>query len=162
MLEHQDVSLELYEPRYKAELAKFRLTEEQKRYTAIPIEALKKCVEDPDRRPIVVLSGGVPIGFFVLHIGEGIQEFTENPSAILLRAFCVNHSHQGRKFAARAMAALPFFVQQHFPDKEEIIPAVNKDNEPAKGLYVKFGFHDTGAEKSGRSGLMHIYSYRLS
>ncbi|KMY52165.1 GNAT family N-acetyltransferase [Peribacillus loiseleuriae] len=162
MLENQGVSLELYDPRYKAELAKFCLTEEQKRYTAIPIEALKKCVEDPDRRPIVVFSGGVPIGFFILHIGEGIQEFTENPLAILLRVFCVNHSHQGSRIAARAMTALPFFVQQHFPGKEEIILAVNKDNEPAKGLYVKSGFHDTGAEKSGRSGSMHIYSYGLS
>ncbi len=162
MLENQDISLQLYEPKYKAKLAKFYLTDEQKRYTTIPIEALEKCTEDPTGRPIVVLSGEVPVGFFILHTGEGIHEFTENPQAMLLRAFCINHRYQGRKYAARALSVLPPFAQKYFPDKKEIILAVNKDNEPAKGLYGKVGFHNTGAEKIGRSGPMHIYSYTLS
>ncbi|MBA9028778.1 GNAT family N-acetyltransferase [Peribacillus huizhouensis] len=162
MLENEDVSLRLYESKYKAELAQFHLTVEQKKFTALPIEALKICTEDPNRRPIMVFSGEVPVGFFVLHTGEGIQDFSENPRTILLRAFCINHCYQGKKYASRAMAVLPYFVRQQFSDKEEIVLAVNKDNEPAKALYVKSGFRDTGAEKNGRSGQMHIYSYKLS
>jgi GNAT superfamily N-acetyltransferase len=107
------------------------------------------------------LADGIPVGFFVLHIGENIAPFTSDNKAILLRGFLVDQKHQGKGIAKKALQILPELVKGIFPKKDSIILAVNVMNMNAKTLYVKSGFQDTGIRKEGRSGVMEIMEYRL-
>lgn len=107
------------------------------------------------------MADGIPVGFFVLHIGENISPFTNNRKAILLRGFLVDQKHQGRKIAKKALQVLPKFAKGIFPNKDSIILAVDVMNVIAKTLYAKSGFQDTGIQKEGKSGLMEIMEYRF-
>ncbi|MEK5363817.1 GNAT family N-acetyltransferase [Peribacillus castrilensis] len=122
---------------------------------------MKYCREDCDRHPVVILAKGIPVGFFVLHIGENIPPFTSDKKAILLRGFLVDQKHQGKGIGKKALQSLPEFAKGIFPNKDSIILAVDVMNVNAKTLYAKSGFQDTGIQKEGRSGLMEIMEYRL-
>nr|WP_243449989.1 GNAT family N-acetyltransferase [Neobacillus terrae] len=140
----------------------FFLPEEQKKFTGMPENALPLALEDPDRTPVVILSEDNPVGFFVLHIGSEIFPFTNNPDAVLLRAFSINHGEQGKGYAKQAMLLLAGFVKTLHPDKKEIILAVNAKNTSAKSLYLKTGFRDNGQEREGSRGMQHILHMNLS
>ena len=160
-IETETVSLATYQEEHGEVLATFHLPEDQTVYSALPEQSLRYCHEDPDRHPIVVLVDEVPVGFFVLHIGEQMKSFTEDERAILLRGFLIDHNHQGKKYGKKAMEILPGFAKYLFPDKDCIVLAVNVKNVAAKALYSNSGFQDTGLKKEGRSGWMHIMEYRL-
>jgi RimJ/RimL family protein N-acetyltransferase len=111
---------------------------------------------DPSRYPIVILVEGDPVGFFVLHEGEGISTFTDNPNAILVRAFSINHKHQGKGYAKMAMLGLPNFVKKNFTTIEEIVLAVNAKNIAARGMYLKAGYIDKGIRREGSIGMQYL------
>lgn len=140
------------QPQHEAALRQFYLPDEQKRFTALPAEALVKCVEDHKRYPVVILSGQYPVGFFVLHIGVGTRSIIGNEHAILIRALSVNFEYQGQGHALKAMKQLPSFVREHFPSKDEIVLVVNQRNSAAKHLYLKAGFQDRGVRREGPIG----------
>ncbi len=133
-------------------------TEYTNPFSALPDESLKYCREDCDRQK---LAKGIPVGFFVLHIGENITPFTSDKKAILLQGFLVDQKHQGKGIGKKALQSLPEFAKGIFPNKDSIILAVDVMNVNAKTLYAKSGFQDTGIQKEGRSGLMGIMEYRL-
>ncbi len=159
--EIENITLTPYLPEHLHQLSQFFLPDTQTPFSALPEESLKYCREDCDRHPIVILADGIPVGFFVLHIGENIAPFTSDNKAILLRGFLVDQKHQGKGIAKKALQILPELVKGIFPKKNSIILAVNVMNVNAKTLYVKSGFQDTGIRKEGRSGLMEIMEYRL-
>ncbi|MEH7501028.1 GNAT family N-acetyltransferase [Neobacillus drentensis] len=144
-----EVELQLFMPKYYDYLKEFKLPEEQERFTALPIEMLEKTHE---RHPIVILNSNVPVGFFVLHSSARVQEYSDNPNAMLLTAFSINHLEQGKGYAKMGMELLPEFVNQSFPSCNEIVLAVNKRNTPAQRLYEKTGYKDTGRRKMGKIG----------
>lgn len=155
------VKLRFYQDSDRKALNAFSLSEEQEEFTVYPREALKICKLDIGRRPVVISADDEPVGFFVLHSGEEIGEYSTNPDAILLRAFCIDRGSQGKGVAKAAMKQLPSFTEKYFQDKNEIILAVNLRNFAAKSLYRKAGFYDTGTQKLGRKGPMHIFSFHL-
>ncbi|WP_350338897.1 GNAT family protein [Paenibacillus sp. UMB7766-LJ446] len=67
--------------------------------------------------------------------------------------------NQGKGYASLAMKFLPLFVLNLFPQIDEIILTVNKDNLPAKRLYEKSGFVYKGKTKLGRSGVEFVLHY---
>ena len=69
--------------------------EEQEQFTALPIHSLEMTHE---RHPIVILINNEPVGFFVLHSSDRVKEYSDNPKAMLLTSFSINHSHQGKGF----------------------------------------------------------------
>lgn len=154
--ENESVSLGFFKPEYTALLADYDLHDVQKRFTAMPLEALKKCEMDRERHPVVIFYGDELAGFFVLHGWEGAKEFSDNKDAILLRAYSVNAAFQGKGIAKKSMNLLPSFVKEHFPSKNEIILAVNHANKIAQKVYLNGGFKDKGIRAMGREGEMFI------
>jgi RimJ/RimL family protein N-acetyltransferase len=155
------ITLTHYLPEHHHQLSQFYLPDTQTPFSALPEESLKYCRKDVDRHPFVILAAGIPVGFFVLHIGENISPFTSNKKAILLRGFLVDQKHQGKRIAKKALQILPEFAKGIFPNKDSIVLAVDVKNMIAKTLYTKSGYQDTGIHKEGRSGLMEIMEYRL-
>lgn len=155
------ISLASYQEKHSKVLATFSLPDAQKTFSALPELSLRYCREDSDRFPIVVLVDKVPVGFFVLHIGENIREYTDNKDSILLRGFLIDHNHQGKKYGKKTMEVLPEFAAQLFPGKDRIVLAVNVKNVAAKALYLNSGFQYTGVKVKGMSGWMHIMEYKF-
>jgi GNAT superfamily N-acetyltransferase len=156
------VTIIRYEKKHLEQLMTYTLADEQRRYTAMPLDALKKCEEENDRHPILIMLHESCAGFFVLHGGEGARNYSDNPSAILLRAYSVASDYQGRGIASTSLKLLPSFVKHHFQDKDEMILAVNVANLPARSLYNKCGFIDTGRRMIGKKGELIIMQYQLN
>jgi RimJ/RimL family protein N-acetyltransferase len=160
--EKQLVKLCFYQPEYGKALQEFNLSEEQKEFTALPSDALKQCLKDSNRRPVVIVVESTVVGFFVLHYGKNISSFTKNPNAILLRALSIDSICQGKGYAKRAMLQVPEFVSKHFNWINEIVLAVNEGNLAAKELYEKTGYVDKGIRREGRVGMQYILHCKLS
>jgi RimJ/RimL family protein N-acetyltransferase len=156
IVEKETVSLQFYSPEYKGLLENYCLLNEQKKYTAFPLDALQKCETEPDRHPVLILYGDHPAGFFVLHGWEGVKEYSDNEHGILLRAYSVNSAFQGNGIATDSMRLLPLFIKENFQQKNEIILAVNNSNLIAQNVYKKGGFIDKGIRAMGREGEMLI------
>ncbi|MBD0383061.1 GNAT family N-acetyltransferase [Paenibacillus sedimenti] len=157
----QTIELAFYKDEYREALENYYLTEEQLQFTASPTLALEMCMSDKDRHPIVILTANHPSGFFVLHTGENISPFTTNPRAILLRAFSINHEHQGKGYAKQVLRMLPEFVQEQYREADEIVLAVNDTNSLARRLYEKSGFIDKGNRRQLDMGEQIILHYSL-
>ena len=155
------LTLELYEEKYRHELKEYRLSGEQLYYTSMPLDALEVCLAEEDRYPIVILKDGVVAGFFVLHGWDGVKEYSENKEAILMRAYSIQHSYQGQGIGRHSMEQLIPFVKKRFPDKQEVILAVNVKNTRAQYVYHKAGFDDTGRRVWGRKGELIIFSRKV-
>ncbi|WP_059171877.1 GNAT family N-acetyltransferase [Bacillus sp. FJAT-27445] len=152
----EPVALVFYSESYREYFEAYLLPEEQQKFTAMPLDALRACEESHGRHPVVILFNDKPAGFFVLHEGEGISSFTANPHAILLRGYSINCGYQGLGIASLSLRQLPGFVEQHFPDKTEIVLAVNHTNLAAQHVYRKSGFEDRGRRIMGRIGEQYI------
>lgn len=153
------MQLQFYSEKVKAELYKFSLAEEQHQFTALPSEALE--IEDRNRHPVVIMDGDMAVGFFVLHKGPVVKDYSLETNALLLRAFSIDEIQQGKGYAKAAMKLLPSFVLEHFPGTSEIVLAVNERNSAARTLYMKSAFKDDGKKLMGRKGLQSILTYKL-
>jgi RimJ/RimL family protein N-acetyltransferase len=153
------MKLVFFSDNHQEDLNSFSLVEEQHQFTALPSEALE--IKDENRFPIVISDNGRAVGFFILHKGEAIKEYTANSNALLLRAFSVNRIHQGKGFAKEAMNLLPSFILRHFPETDEIVLAVNEKNLAARSLYLKSGFKDHGKKLMGKKGWQSILTYKV-
>jgi RimJ/RimL family protein N-acetyltransferase len=150
-----EVELQLYKPEFFDYLKEFKLPEEQMQFTALPQGMLEKTNE---KHPIVILSMNTPVGFFVLHSSARVKDYSDNRDAMLLTALSINHTQQGKGFAKKGMRLLKAFVNQGFPDCNEIVLAVNKRNIPAQKLYQAVGYRDTARRIMGEIGEQIVLS----
>ncbi|MEG0385000.1 MAG: GNAT family N-acetyltransferase [Solibacillus sp.] len=143
---------------YIETLNSFILPEEQGKFTALPntIGDLKD-----GQYGIVILNENEPVGFFLLHVTERVKEYSDNPNAMLLTALSVNHLHQGKGYAKMGMLLLKSFVEQEFPQCNEIVLVVNHKNIAAQNLYLNVGFIDTGIRKIGKIGEQFLMKLHL-
>ncbi|MFS0782852.1 GNAT family N-acetyltransferase [Bacillus sp. 1P06AnD] len=148
---------ELYEEKVKG----YHLPEEQLKYTALPQNAIQMAAEKKNVFPIVIFEQNDIVGFFNLHDNEQVMEHTDNRKAILLMAFSIRDSAQGRGIAKKAMKAAKEFVAREFPGKNEIVLGVNHRNAAAQKVYEFAGYKDTGRRKSGPNGEILILSAAL-
>jgi RimJ/RimL family protein N-acetyltransferase len=139
-------------------LNSFELPVEQEQFTALPINY--QAVTDGQYR-MVILSGHEPVGFFLLHSTDRVKEYSNNPKAMLLTSFSINHKNQGKGYAKQAMLLLKEFVKSEFPSSNESVLAVNHKNITAQQLYLKVGFQDTGERKMGPIGEQFIMNLKL-
>lgn len=153
-----EVELQHYKTEFFESLSQFSLPEEQGKFTAKPSEMLEASDE---RFPIVILHKSKPVGFFVLHSSLRVQEYTDNPKAMLLTAFSINHNQQGKGYAKKGLLQIDYFVKEFFQDCNEIVLAVNHKNIAAQKVYEKVGYQDTGRRKVGQLGEQFIFSYSL-
>ncbi|CAM3722725.1 GNAT family N-acetyltransferase [Mesobacillus thioparans] len=157
----ETVSLQFYKDEFKSFLVNYSLLDAQKRFTALPADALEKCEEETERHPVVILYDEQPAGFFVLHGWDGVKAYSENQNAMLLRAYSINLPYQGKGIASGSIRLLKQFAKEHFPLVNEIILAVNLSNIMAQNVYKKGGFIDQGKRAMGREGEMFIYHLQL-
>ncbi|EKN71606.1 acetyltransferase, gnat family protein [Neobacillus bataviensis LMG 21833] len=155
------MQLNFYNEKFHNSLEQYSLTESQLRFTGTPREQIKLAQEDSDRHPVLAMEGDSLITFFVLHKQEGVKLYSENQHAILLRAFSTDSRHQGKGHASNVLTALPDFVKEHFDEINEIVLAVNLQNEAAQHLYKKSGYVDEGERRMGKKGELIIMSYYL-
>ncbi|TYS67858.1 GNAT family N-acetyltransferase [Sutcliffiella horikoshii] len=156
-----EVILEGYQTGHLEELIKYELTESQLTFTSHPKDALLACETDRGRHPIVILEKGKPAGFFVLYQGEELPSYTDNPNAILLRAYSVAVPFQGKGIAGKSLELLPNYVKRNFPHVDEVVLAVNVRNETAQRVYLRAGFKDSGRRVMGRMGEQYLYRIRV-
>ncbi|WP_054709496.1 GNAT family N-acetyltransferase [Bacillus sp. JCM 19041] len=159
MYKTKQVELTFYRDEYSNDLRRFVLPPEQEQFTALPKETVN--VADGQHRIIIVTKEDEPVGFFLLHSTDRVHEYSDNPNAMLLTAFSINHIHQGKGYAKKGMLELEKFVKTEFSDCDEIVLAVNHKNIPAQQLYKKVGFVDTGKRKIGRIGEQMIMNLKL-
>ncbi|MFK9090838.1 GNAT family N-acetyltransferase [Bacillus salipaludis] len=155
------MQLYFYNEGFRNVIEKYILTEEQLRFTGTPVDSIKLSSQDPNRESILAMEEDTLVTFFDLHKNEGAKPFSENHHAILVRAFSTDFRHQGKGYAYNALMLLPGFVKAHYQDINEIVLAVNLQNEAAQNLYKKCGFIDEGERRMGTKGELIIMSYYL-
>ena len=155
------ITLSFYRSEHEEELLSYRLPREQLHFTDQPKQALRACMEERERRPVVILAAEKVVGFFALQTGEEVREFSKERNAVLLRSFSVHESFQGLNIAGLALSCLPEFVNAHFPETNEIVLGVNERNDHAKLVYRRAGFFFTGKRKPGRTGVLEIWKCRI-
>ncbi|WP_228409675.1 GNAT family N-acetyltransferase [Radiobacillus deserti] len=110
-----------------------------------------------DYYPIVILHHDMPVGFFVLHGWDGVQKYSDNQNALLIRAYSIHPSFQGKGIALQSLQILPTFVKKQFPTCNEIVLGVNHKNIPAQRLYLRSGFKDSGKRIIGKLGEQFVF-----
>lgn len=138
------ITLKLLTKTYIDDLNQFELPEEQHQFTALPHE-ISDLTEG--QYGVMIMNGEEPVGFFLLHQTDRVKEYSANHKAILLTALSINQVHQRKGYARKGMTLLKDFIQDVFPECDEIILAVNHKNIPAQKLYHNVGFADTGKRK---------------
>ncbi len=156
------MELHFYGEHNQALIEQYQLPDEQLRYTAMPAECIALATSDDCRLPVLVIEEDKLVTFFVLHHGEGINTYTTNKQAILIRAFSTDYREQGKGYAKKALRLLPAFIHSHFPYMSEIILAVNVKNDAAQSLYKNCGFIDEGQRRMGPKGELIIMSFSLT
>ncbi|EOQ08502.1 MULTISPECIES: GNAT family N-acetyltransferase [Bacillus] len=151
-LQTEDIQLIPYDEKYKEIIDAFILPSEQIQFTAKPSDLLEKAKKDTTRNVVVILANHTPVGIFALQSGTRVAEYTDNPNALLLVAFSINYEKQGKGYAKKGLALLHDFVASYFPNKNEIVLAVNEKNITAQKLYLKVGFEDRGQRRMGPIG----------
>ncbi|MBM6618571.1 GNAT family N-acetyltransferase [Bacillus suaedaesalsae] len=160
-LDIDQITLEFYNEGFREHLQTYDLSEDHSYYTAFSLDAIEMCEQEEDRNPIIIHANGLPVGFFVLHGYNGVKNYTNNENALLLRAYSVRTSFQGKGIAKKSMQILPAFIKEHFRDANEVILAVNKRNVTAQSLYKKSGFNDKGIRVMGIKGELFVYHLAL-
>lgn len=142
-------------------LQRYQLHDEQLPFTKMPMESVDICVKESSRYPVVLESDGEIVSFFVLHDQEGVAPYTSDQHSILLRSFSTNAIHQRKGYAKSALESLPTYLKKYHSHIKTVYLTVNISNIPARSLYEKVGFIDTGLREEGRSGELIIMVWRI-
>lgn len=139
-------------------LLAFELPDDQVKFTALPSKVLDA---QEGQFPIVIVEDDNPVGFFMLHSTSRVMEYSNNPNAMLLTAFSIDYINQGRGFAKQGLRLLKKYIQNQFPNCDEIVLGVNHQNIAAQNLYIGVGFQDTGRRVIGSLGEQYVMSLRI-
>lgn len=158
MIKKKEVSLSLYNPKISVE---YELPTEQLEFSGMPQDIIKRDVENPLKHLVIIHARDEAAGFLELDESEDRKKYSNNPDALLLRGFSVNPKFQGRGIATGSIYALQDFIRIEFPDFNEVVLGVNARNKPAKRLFEKAGFEDTGRRFMRTSGEQIVMSMRI-
>jgi RimJ/RimL family protein N-acetyltransferase len=114
---------------------------EQAPFSGVAAQTLPDAERTPGRHPVAILDRGLPVGFMILDRGGGAPARTGD---LLLRAFFVDATRQGRGIGSAALRALPAYARAYDPDAARIVLTVNIVNPNAQAVYERSGFADTG------------------
>lgn len=114
-----------------------------------------------DKFPVTIFFQNKAVGFFVLDFGADKFELTENENSTLLRSLSINPDYQGKGIGKTSMIILSDFVKENFPDCDEVVLAVNFNNNSAYDLYLKCGFEDQGKKRQMSKGWQNLLSKKI-
>jgi RimJ/RimL family protein N-acetyltransferase len=133
---------------------------EQRPFSSAAALTLPAAEAHPDRRAVVGLDAGEPVAFFVLDTGRSMP--VHAPDIVGVRAFYVDRRHQRRGLGTAVLRALPAFVRTRYPQARRVALTVNAGNEPARRVYARAGFADTGrVYGGGPHGPQHVLELEL-
>ncbi|WP_040203565.1 GNAT family N-acetyltransferase [Neobacillus jeddahensis] len=155
------MQLHFYDERFKTLIDHYQITEDQLRFTGRPTDCIKLSATDIDRYSILAMEEDQVVTFFDLHKNEGAKPYSDNEHAIVIRSFSTDFRHLGKGYAKMALRLLPEFIRKHFREIDEIVLAVNVQNEVAQGLYKACGYIDEGERMMGPRGELIVMSYYL-
>ncbi|MGP4076163.1 GNAT family N-acetyltransferase [Halobacillus sp. K22] len=155
------VQLQPYTSYHYQGLSHLSLPKEQTHYTEMPVHSVECASGDPTRNPVTILIGDIPIGMFVLQSGPVVSEYTPHKNALLLIAYMIDYSHQGKGYANESLEKLPGYIREHFPEIEYIVLAVNVNNHAAQSVYKKNGFYEQGERLLGKKGWLMILEKKI-
>jgi RimJ/RimL family protein N-acetyltransferase len=140
-----------------------RVADDQFRYVGDTAFNLRDSLRDPMSEAMAVFAGEAVVGFYRLDFSPGSVAACELPEpGVGLRAFIIDHAHQGRGYGAAALAAACADLRERHPQRRLLALTVNCANRSAIALYLKAGFVDTGEiYLGGSSGPQHFLLYRL-
>lgn len=153
--------LQKYTNDFSKMIQQYQLNDEQLRYTGTPEMPIKISLKNPFIHPIIGIANDCLTNFFVLDEKKDVALYTRNEQALLLRTFSTDQRYQGQGYAKKTLQLLPEFVHLHFPNANEIILAVNKQNIAAQSLYEKTGYQRLNRIVDGEYGPLYIMSVRL-
>ena len=87
----------------------YQLVESQLQFTGHAQECVQLASET--RTPVLAIVEGKLVTYFDLHREEGVEPYSNNPNAILVRAFSTDVREQGKGYAKQALKLLPSFVR---------------------------------------------------
>ncbi|EAR07680.1 GNAT family N-acetyltransferase [Reinekea blandensis] len=109
------------------------------------------------RHPFVLETNGTLVGFFHIDTGYADEYDFAHAGDVGLRAFLIDHRHQGNGFGRQTMTHLPRLMQTHFPHAKRLVLTVNCKNPTAYQLYCRNGFIDDGElYHGGAAGPQHV------
>nr|WP_238942602.1 GNAT family N-acetyltransferase [Planococcus beigongshangi] len=134
---------------------------EQLEFSGLPQDIIKRDRENPLKHFVIINVRNEVAGFLELDESDDRERYSNNPAALLLRGFSVNPKYQGRGIATGSIYALQDFIRREFPDFDEVVLGVNARNKPAKRLFEKVGFEDTGRRFMRTSGEQIVMCMRI-
>ena len=158
MIRKNEVSLSLYNPNIPLE---YELPSDQLQFSRMPQDIIDRDKENPLKHFVIILAKNEAAGFLELDESDDRKKYSNNPNALLLRGFSVNPKFQGRGIATGSIYALSDFIRSEFPAIDEVVLGVNAKNKPAKRLFEKAGFEDTGRRFMRTSGEQLVMCMRI-
>jgi RimJ/RimL family protein N-acetyltransferase len=158
MINKKDVSLHSYTSKVSVQ---YDLPSDQLQFTGLPQDIIKRDAENPLKHLVVIFARDEVAGFFELDESDDRKLYSNNPKALLLRAYSVNPKFQGRGIATGSIYALPEFIKKEYPEFNEVVLGVSAQNTPAQHVYKKAGFEDTGRRLMRSKGEQIVMCMRV-
>lgn len=153
-----EIFIKPFDESMREALYDFQLNERQQIYSSLPKEVLDGAINDPDRRPnVVVNTDDEIVGFFVLHKYYQHEGYDTPDNVVYIRSLSINEKYQGNGYGTSIMMNLPEYVQFVFPDFDHLFLVVDAENEAAWNLYERAGFMHTATKEEGPLGKERLY-----
>jgi RimJ/RimL family protein N-acetyltransferase len=141
-----------------------RVAPAQAAYVGDPAFNLANALQDRLSEAMAVLRGDDVIGFYRLDFSPRAITGRPHPApSVGVRAFLVDHRHQGHGIGAVAARAMCDDLAHRHPRQRLALLAVHCRNRAAVATYRRAGFIDTGQWLGGgRAGPQHVMLRRLA
>ncbi|MFV0559310.1 MAG: GNAT family N-acetyltransferase [Enterococcus sp.] len=150
-----------YDMQHREAINNYCLTDAMIYFTSEPKENVSISETKRTYHSIVCYANKKLVTFFVLDESSAKSIYTNEPNAMLLRAFSTDTRYTRKGHAKEALTLLPDFVKQQYPHIKEIVLAVNSKNNAAQKLYLNANFSDTGKKARGEKGELLIFNYKI-
>ena len=145
------------------EIRKLTLDPDQEQFAGLVddvFDALQTSPHPKMEHPFAIVAGTRTVGFFVLREKRALPDWAPR-DAVTLHSFRICQACQGMGYGRAGIALATSWVRDRRRDAPQLMLAVNARNVPAKALYRKSGFCDTGDIVHGPIGDQHILALRL-
>ncbi|MDQ0333058.1 cysteine synthase A [Mesorhizobium sp. YL-MeA3-2017] len=145
------------------EIRKLTLDPEQDEFAG-SVDAVFDALQDsPHTRmehAFAIVADTRTVGFLVLRERLALPDWAPR-GAVTLHSFRIHRACQGMGYGRAGVELAISWVRARRRTASQLMLAVNARNMPAKALYLKLGFTDTGRIVHGPIGDQHILTFRL-
>jgi cysteine synthase A len=147
----------------RGEIQQLTLDPEQEQFAGsvdAVFDALRESPHPRMEHPFAIVAGTQTVGFLVLREKLALPDWAPG-GAVTLHSFRIHEARQGMGYGRAAVGLAISWVRARRRTVSQLMLAVNVRNTPAKALYLKSGFVDTGRIVHGPIGDQHILAFRL-